>query len=336
MSRESKKKQLRSQMISPGQEYPAARSRIEEETMQKARQKIRRRHMVLAAVLLISIFAGAGGWFYYQQIHRYTGYVTMRVVPLNEGSLVGYKTFGSNVLKYTRDGASYIASRGGNVWTESYEMKTPIVAVNGDYAAIADRQGNSILICNTDGKVGQATTILPITRITVSGLGMVAAVVEDSTSSYIYFFRKDGSELKINVRTNMSGDGYPLDICLSRGGEDAGGFLRLLGDWQECADPFGRRIRRTVYEYGGAESGLSERTLFLCVQYQWTGIFFGQESGESGGSSSVCHRRREYIRRLLFRRICRGDFVEQWRRERETSGGVPGRREPCIEQGIYL
>lgn len=218
MSRESKKKQLRSQMISPGQEYPAARSRIEEETMQKARQKIRRRHMALAAVLLISIFAGAGGWFYYQQIHRYTGYVTMRVVPLNEGSLVGYKTFGSNVLKYTRDGASYIDSRGGNVWTESYEMKTPIVAVNGDYAAIADRQGNSILICNTDGKVGQATTILPITRITVSGLGMVAAVVEDSTSSYIYFFRKDGSELKINVRTNMSGDGYPLDICLSRDG----------------------------------------------------------------------------------------------------------------------
>ncbi len=52
---------------------------------------------------------------------------------------MGYKSFGNNVLKYTRDGASYIDNRGENVWTESYEMKTPVVAVNGDYAAIATR-----------------------------------------------------------------------------------------------------------------------------------------------------------------------------------------------------
>ncbi len=218
MNRESKKQQLRSQMITPGQEYPPSRKRVEEEEMHAGHQKKRRRYLGLGMAVLLLILAGAGGWFYYQQLHRYMGYETLRVIPLNEGSLVGYKSFGNNVLKYTRDGASYIDNRGENVWTESYEMKTPVVAVNGEYAAIADRQGNNIIICSTSGKVGQATTILPITRITVSSLGLVAAVVEDSTSSYIYFFRRDGSELKINVRTNMSGDGYPLDICLSRDG----------------------------------------------------------------------------------------------------------------------
>lgn len=218
MSRESRKQKLRSQMITPDRDYPPARGLAAEEEQYAERLKRHRRHMIWAVLALILILFGAGGWFYYQQIFRYTGYETVRQIPLNEGSLVGYEKFGSNVLKYTRDGASYIDDRGGNVWTESYEMKMPIVAVNGEYAAIADQQGNSIIICNTSGKVGQATTILPITRVAVSGLGMVAVVLEDSTSSYIYFFRKDGGQLKINVRTNMSGDGYPLDLCLSKDG----------------------------------------------------------------------------------------------------------------------
>lgn len=218
MSRERRKQQFRSQMITPDQDYPPNRRLVEEEEMRVGRQKKRRRHMVLSILILAAVFAGAGGWFYYQQIFRYTSYETIRQVSLNQGSLVGYETFGSNVIKYTRDGASYINDRGDNVWTESYEMKAPIVAVNGNFVVIADQQGNTIIVCNTEGKVGQATTILPITRIAVSGLGMVAAVVEDSTSSYIYFFRKDGGELRVNVRSNMSGNGYPLDLCLSKDG----------------------------------------------------------------------------------------------------------------------
>lgn len=230
MSRERKKQQLRSQMITPGQDYPLSGDRREEEENNAARYNRRRRHMTLGIVAMIFLFAGIGGWFYYQRVYRYTTYETVRQIPLNEGSLVGYENFGSNVLKYTRDGVSYIDDRGQNVWTESYEMKMPLVSVNGNYAAIADQQGNTVIICNTDGKVGQATTILPITRVAVSGMGMAAVLLEDSSSSYIYFFRKDGVELKIKVRTNMSGDGYPLDLCLSEDGTQMMcSFVRLEG-----------------------------------------------------------------------------------------------------------
>ena len=64
----------------------------------------------------------------------------------------------------------------------------------------------------------QATTVLPISKVAVSGTGVTAAVLEDSTSSYITFFKKDGTSLDITVKTNMSGDGYPLDIALSDDG----------------------------------------------------------------------------------------------------------------------
>ena len=135
-----------------------------------------------------------------------------------EGSFCGYMDFGDGVLKYTKDGASYLDAQGKVVWVQSYEMKTPMVSINGEYAAIGDQQGNSIYICNKSGPVGKATTLLPILRVTVSAKGMVAALQEDSKASYIYFYKKDGSSLDINVKSLLSGDGYPVDLSLSPNG----------------------------------------------------------------------------------------------------------------------
>ena len=202
----------------PGQPNRPGMQEDSEEVVRRAHRRVSRRRMTILLALLLLAGVGAGGWHYYQQQYRYSTYETAWQVPINEGSLVGYESFGSNVLKYTKDGASYADNKGKNIWTESYEMKTPIVSVNGEYAAIADRQGNSIYICNTDGKQGQATTVLPISKVAVSGTGIVAAVLEDSSASYITFFKKDGSSLDITVKTKMAGDGYPLDISLSDDG----------------------------------------------------------------------------------------------------------------------
>lgn len=244
LSRENKKRQLRRQVVSSDVPYarsgqsgqpgrpgmPSGQSRQpgrpgmppaqenSEEVVRPAQQKVNRRRMTIFLALLLLAGVGIGGWHFYQRRYEYSSYETAWQIEMNEGSLVGYESFGSNVLKYTKDGASYADQKGKNIWTESYEMKMPIVSVNGDYAAIADRQGNSIYICNTDGKQGQATTVLPISKVAVSATGIVAAVLEDSTASYITFFKKDGSPLDITVKTKMAGDGYPLDISLSEDG----------------------------------------------------------------------------------------------------------------------
>lgn len=221
MNRESKKRQLRSQMISS--DTPVPRPEIppqedNEEVMRRAQKKARRRRGIQILILVLLLAAVAAGWFYHQRTYQFTTYETSWQVDLNEGSLVGYEKFGSNVLKYTKDGASYIDNKGKMIWSESYEMKTPAVSVNGEYAAIADKQGNAIYIFNEDGRQGQATTVLPISRVAVSGIGVVAAVLEDSTSSYIQFFKKDGSQMDITIKTNMSGGGYPLDISFYEDG----------------------------------------------------------------------------------------------------------------------
>ncbi len=220
MSRENKKKQLRRQMISSERSYPYPEEpqANSEAIVRKTQKKVRRKHQLRFLIICLLIGVVVSGWFYHQKNYQYTTYETSWQIDMNEGSLVGYESFGSNVLKYTKDGASYTDHKGKMIWSESYEMKTPMVSVNGDYAAIADRQGNSIYICSVDGKHGQATTILPISRVSVSGTGVVAVVMEDAAASYITFFKKDGSALDITIKTKMSGDGYPLDIALSEDG----------------------------------------------------------------------------------------------------------------------
>lgn len=138
---------------------------------------------------------------------------------VSDSSFVKFAMYGDNMIKYTKDGASYIDATGKTIWTQSYEMKTPIISINGDYAVIADQQGNEMYICSKAGCTGTAKTQLPITKAAVSARGVAAAVVEDSTASYIFYFKKNGEALGINIKMLLSGDGYPVDIALSPDGK---------------------------------------------------------------------------------------------------------------------
>ncbi len=83
-------------------------------------------------------------------------------------------------------------------------MKAPIAVVNGSFAAIADQQGNSIYIFNEEGPQGVATTLLPIVRFLFQEKGIVAAAQEDSKSSYVSMFKRDGSDLKLTMKSTLS------------------------------------------------------------------------------------------------------------------------------------
>ncbi len=251
MDRESKKRQLRSNIVQlPKQERPVSYEEEEdsEEVIRKYQSGKRRKRFLIFLFVAIFLAAAVFCFYKYQKEYEYTEYeVTweqaMRYVDpstsqsegaaaseesglsaaanknVSESGFVKFAYFGENMIKYTKDGATYIDGSGRNIWTQSYEMKTPIINVNGDYVIIADQQGNDIYICNTTGCTGVAKTQLPITKAAVSAKGVTAAVVEDSTASYIFYFKKDGEELGINIKMLLSGDGYPVDIALSPDGQ---------------------------------------------------------------------------------------------------------------------
>lgn len=227
MNREIKKRQLRQQIVpSPPPPPPEEDS---EEIVRKARKRVRRKRLKIFLIISVVLIGAGIGLFQYFRNYQYTDYEVVWEKEIKEGSFVGYMDFGSNVLKYSKDGASYIDNQGKEIWAQSYEMKSPVACVNGDYAAIADQQGNSIYIFDKAGYTGTATTLLPIIKATISAHGVVAAILEDSTANYIYFYKNDGSVLEITFKALLNGDvGYPVDISLSPDGTQLIGAYAYL------------------------------------------------------------------------------------------------------------
>ena len=224
MNRENKKRQLRRQIVPPMYQN----EQESEQAIRNAHKKTVRKRMTIFIIAAVLLGGAAFGIYYYGRYHTFYDFQVVWEKNLTEenqeaaiqgeGSFCGYMEFGDGVIKYTKDGASYIDSRGNAIWMQSYEMKSPFVTVNGDFAAIGDKQGNSIYICDRSGCQGQVTTTLPVLSLSVSAKGVVASVQEDSKASYIYLYKKDGSALDIYVKSLLSGDGYPVDVSLSPGG----------------------------------------------------------------------------------------------------------------------
>ena len=124
----------------------------------------------------------------------------------SEAGFVRYVNFEENVLKYTKDGASYIDAKGKTVWSKSFELKSPVCYVNGGSAVIADQQGTNLYIFDKEGCQGEAESLLPIQRVAVSAHGVVAAMVEDARASYVTFYKTDGSTLDWSIKSILGGE----------------------------------------------------------------------------------------------------------------------------------
>lgn len=128
-----------------------------------------------------------------------------------------YCALGEYVLRYGLDSAMLTDRDGGSVWTVSYSMQSPALAVCGETAAIYDRSGTSIVVCDASGQIGSVSTELPIQKATVAEQGVVAAILEDESSTWIRYYDQQGA-LIASFRTAMDASGYPLDISLSSNG----------------------------------------------------------------------------------------------------------------------
>ncbi len=215
--REYRKQALRERMIDSG-----TLEREEEEELERHYRENLRRHrrfrLIVTALAVFMVAAGLLGYHYYQIHHQYSEVKEKWTKPLESGSFSGYESYGGNVIKYTRDGAVYLDKKGEEVWNQAYELTSPFVQVNGDYAAIADRNGYSIYICDKSGCQGVVTTTLPISRVAVSATGVTAAILEDAKSNVIAFYDKAGTKLQIEVQTTLAGNGYPIDLSISPNG----------------------------------------------------------------------------------------------------------------------
>lgn len=189
----------------------------ETEAMEEAKRQKRKRWKK-TGIIAGSILAASIGIYLLINLQTYTSVRTVDTYPVSGAASNEYKQFADGVLKYSRDGISYLDQKGSEVWNQPYQIQNPVVDVNETSGAVADKGGNAILVFNEEGLRGEIETDLPIEKISVSEQGIVSVILIDESSSQILCYDAAGNIL-VEHKTSVNGTGYPMDAALSPDGE---------------------------------------------------------------------------------------------------------------------
>lgn len=178
------------------------------------RKKTRIRMLAgILAVILVLV-----GIYLFIHLQTYTEVRIIDLYKLTDAANCSYKEFGKGVLKYSRDGIALVDRKGEEMWNQSYQMQNPNVYVFDKTAVISDKGGNAMVVVDETGVKGEIETTLPIEKAVVSSQGIVAAILKGDGTPQILCYDAAGNILA-ELDTNMTGNGYPLDIALSENGE---------------------------------------------------------------------------------------------------------------------
>lgn len=208
-SREANKERLRSNLISRSDSGKDAR----------------RPSPMVFIVVLIAVLGMAFGVYWMLNMSLNTSYSVSwdRSIEGGEQSVEtfrDFRSFAGGIIKYTKDGAEYIDSKGEVVWERSYQLSAPVIDVCDKYAVIGDQGGTKIFIFDSSGMTGSSETLLPISLLRAADNGVVYAVLNDSAAEYITAFKSDGTAIDLSVKSVISGDGYPFAVDVSPDGTE--------------------------------------------------------------------------------------------------------------------
>lgn len=197
------------------------RERKEEQGRINYREKIKsHKFTILYRVVLVIILVSAVGTLLYIQwknkVYTESSVVFSTEVQITQDSTL--VPFSGYLLAYSKDGAGCMDIRGNAIWNQTFEMQNPIVDICQNVVAIGDYNGRTIYVMNTSGVMGSITLNRPLRDFCVASNGVVAAVLDDTDTTWIYLYDAQGNEL-IYFRTTMKDSGYPVSVSISPNGE---------------------------------------------------------------------------------------------------------------------
>lgn len=215
--------------------------------------------VVIAVIALICIFAGAVSG------RTYNSYEVIEETSVKNTAMVDYVPYQNSLLKYSKDGATYVDEKGASVWTETFAMKMPAADVCGDYVAIADMNGNDVYIFDKEGKVSSITMPYTVCDIAVAGQGEFAVILEGKNENYINLYDRNGKQIAESKKA-IDQSGYPLDVDLSENGE------KMFSSYLAIDDKGGVQNKITASNFG--EVGQNENADRIVGGYQFEDTFF--------------------------------------------------------------
>lgn len=217
----------------------------------KKKQKIIAGSVLLGMVLVV---AGIGVFSYLYNNRCYEHYKVNSTVERSDSNNVSYQYYNGNILKYSRSGISEIDNEGKSLWNGGYEMKQPQVDTCGDYVIVADVNGKEFYIFNGQDEGMSMETNLPIVRAKVARQGVVAVLLQDKDSNVLNIYNPYASadKLLVEIPTNVTEEGYPIDFDISPDGKSVVTSHLIVS---------GNNIENKVTFYNFTEVGQDKNTL---------------------------------------------------------------------------
>lgn len=184
----------------------------------KSKQKM---IVIIVLVGLVAVVVGLGIFSYLFSNRCFASYEVNSTIDRSDSNNVDYLYYEGNMLKYSRSGISEIDNEGKSLWNGGYEMKQPQVDTCGDYVIVADIGGKEVHIYNGKDEGTSIETSLPIVRAKVASQGVVAVLLEDKDSNVLNIYNpySTAETLLVEIPTNVSEEGYPLDFDISPDGK---------------------------------------------------------------------------------------------------------------------
>lgn len=174
------------------------------------------------AALVIVLIAAVAAFLVVQWKNKvFTESVVVSSAPVTIVQGAKVKALGSNVLLYSKDGASCMDAKGNTLWNQTFEMQEPMVAICNDVAALGDYNGRTVYVVSSTKQLGTVNTNLPIRKICVSQNGVVAAVLDDAevTRILLYNGNENTDTSIVDIKATMDKSGYPMSLSLSPNGK---------------------------------------------------------------------------------------------------------------------
>ena len=176
--------------------------------------KANRKKVLIAAVILLVLFG------IYRLVGQFTTYTKTAVVKdySAEGEdNYSYKEFADGVVRYSRDGVIFLNQKNEEQWNQPAQFNAPMIVTNEKAFAVADRGGNSLMVFNKGGLLGEISTNLPIEQVAISNQGITAVILKQESSPKIVTYDIAGNVL-VETQATFQNSGYPMAVALS---EDA-------------------------------------------------------------------------------------------------------------------
>lgn len=190
---------------------------------QYEREQKRHKKMITFTIVICTIAAVALFVYILNSVVNkyYTEFEVLVATPRKDSNSVQYKEYAEGVLKFSSDGAAGIDAKGNILWNGSYDMNNPQADVCGQYVVIGDIGGKEWYIYNGKDSGTRFEETLSVVQVQVSQQGIVAVMLEDKDSNEIHIYNPygDAQTLLAEIPTNVTEDGYPMDISISDDGK---------------------------------------------------------------------------------------------------------------------